>query len=655
MIQSLPHLLYHQGLYYSETIAQLSKDYSGNFQPTTYFELLNQTFDFAAGLVSIGTKKGEHIGHISDDRQEWQSISLGAMSIGCADIPRGTDVTVRELTYILGFTDCRTVCVENPFVLGKICQCLPDLPYLENIILVDSQNQNLEKYDLQGKKLYHYSNLLIIGGKWRDEHPDKIEEMMRQVQPDDVATIIFTSGTTGTPKGVQLTHHNFLLQLPALHERLDFHRGDRAMCILPVWHVYERVFEFYMMYFAGTLCYSKPVASVLLTDMKKVRPQMMPCVPRVWEAIYQTISKKIQKASKISWILFKFLESVSSGSQGMKDCIKGLNRTYKHTPIILRGIQKLLWIPYGILYPLRILGNKLYFASIKEILGGRFIVGISGGGGFPPKLDRFFNSVGIQIVEGYGMTETAPMVALRDRFAPVLCTIGNPLPYEEVKLVNDEGKLVKPGEKGLLYVRGENVMKGYYNQPELTATILDEEGWLNTGDLAVQTFRGQLMIKGRKKDTIVLKNGENVEPFPIEAKLIESKYIQKAVVVGQDENNLGALVVPNIDPLKASAIAANIPHAENTAKLLASDFARELITREMERLICTKNGFKNFERIATFEFLEKFEHPEEEFSAKGELVRYKVCENYAGLIRKMFNKEKKKVQRLQDFIQNLLD
>lgn len=655
MIQSLPHLLYHQGLYYSETIAQLSKDYSGNFQPTTYFELLNQTFDFAAGLVSIGTKKGEHIGHISDDRQEWQSISLGAMSIGCADIPRGTDVTVRELTYILGFTDCRTVCVENPFVLGKICQCLPDLPYLENIILVDSQNQNLEKYDLQGKKLYHYSKLLIIGGKWRDEHPDKIEEMMRQVQPDDVATIIFTSGTTGTPKGVQLTHHNFLLQLPALHERLDFHRGDRAMCILPVWHVYERVFEFYMMYFAGTLCYSKPVASVLLTDMKKVRPQMMPCVPRVWEAIYQTISKKIQKASKISWILFKFLESVSSGSQGMKDCIKGLNRTYKHTPIILRGIQKLLWIPYGILYPLRILGDKLYFASIKEILGGRFIVGISGGGGFPPKLDRFFNSVGIQIVEGYGMTETAPMVALRDRFAPVLCTIGNPLPYEEVKLVNDEGKLVKPGEKGLLYVRGENVMKGYYNQPELTATILDEEGWLNTGDLAVQTFRGQLMIKGRKKDTIVLKNGENVEPFPIEAKLIESKYIQKAVVVGQDENNLGALVVPNIDPLKASAIAANIPHAENTAKLLASDFARELITREMERLICTKNGFKNFERIATFEFLEKFEHPEEEFSAKGELVRYKVCENYAGLIRKMFNKEKKKVQRLQDFIQNLLD
>lgn len=655
MIQSLPHLLYHQGLYYSETIAQLSKDQSGNFQPTTYFELLNQTFDFAAGLISIGTKKGEHIGHISDDRQEWQSISLGAMSIGCADIPRGTDVTVRELTYILGFTDCRTVCVENPFVLGKICQCLPDLPYLENIVLVDSQNQNLEKYDLQGKNLYHYSNLIIEGSKWRDAHPDKIEEMMRQVQPDDVATIIFTSGTTGTPKGVQLTHHNFLLQLPALHERLDFHRGDRAMCILPVWHVYERVFEFYMMYFAGTLCYSKPVASVLLSDMKKVRPQMMPCVPRVWEAIYQTISKKIQKSSKISWILFKFLESVSSGSQGMKDCIKGLNRTYKHTPLILRGIQKMLWVPYGILYPLRMLGNKLYFGSIKEILGGRFIVGISGGGGFPPKLDRFFNSVGIQIVEGYGMTETAPMVALRDRFAPVLCTIGRPLPYQEVKLVDDEGRPVKPGEKGLLFVRGENVMKGYYKQPELTATILDEEGWLNTGDLAVQTYRGQLMIKGRKKDTIVLKNGENVEPFPIEAKLIESKYIQKAVVVGQDENNLGALVVPNIEPLKAAAEGANIPHADNTAKLLASDFARELITREMERLICSKNGFKNFERIATFEFLEKFEHPEEEFSAKGELVRYKVCENYAGLIRKMFTKEKKKVQRLQDFIQNLLD
>lgn len=654
MIQSLPHLLYHQGLYYSETIAQLSKDHSGNFQPTTYFELMNQTFDFAAGLITLGTKQNEHIGLISDDRQEWQSISLGAMSIGCADIPRGTDVTVRELSYILSFTECRTVVVENPFVLGKVCQCIPDLPALENIILVDNQNQNLDKYELQEKNLYHYANILKAGSKWRDENPEKIEEMMRQVQPDDVATIIFTSGTTGTPKGVQLTHHNFLLQLPALHERLDFHRGDRAMCILPIWHVYERVFEFYMMYFAGTLCYSKPVASMLLGDMKKVRPQMMPCVPRVWESIYQTISKQIHKTSKISWLLFKLTESSSRLSLQMKDLIKGLNKTFKKTPLLLHGFYQILWIPYGILFPLRKLGDCLYFSDIKELLGGHFIVGISGGGGFPPKLDRFFNSVGIQIVEGYGMTETAPMIALRDRFAPVINTIGTPLPYEETKILDNEGNVVKPGEKGLLYVRGENVMKGYYKQPELTATILDKDGWLNTGDLAVQTYTGQLMIKGRKKDTIVLKNGENVEPFPIEAKLIESKFIQKAVVVGQDENSLGALIIPNLEPLKEVAKQANVPHADNTGRLLASAFARELITREMERLICSKNGFKNFERVATFEFLEKFEHPEEEFSAKGELIRYKVTENYNHIIRSMFHKEERKTRRLQDFIQNLM-
>lgn len=654
MINTLPHLLYHQGLRFGETTAQLSKDEKGIFQPTSYNELLNQTLNFAGGLLSLGCKKGDHIGHIADDRQEWQVVSIGIMSIGASDIPRGTDVTKQELSYILNFTECNTVSVENPFVLEKLCSVIEEIPTLKHIILIDDKNQSLEKYELKNIQLHRYSSILKKGAEWRKNNPSLIEKMILDGKSDETATIIFTSGTTGTPKGVELSHNNFLCQLQPISERLDFHKGDRTLCILPVWHVYQRLLELYVFYFAGTLCYSKPVSSILLNDFLKVRPQMMPCVPRVWESLYQAISKKIKKESKLTWILFNLLSSISCQSLFLMDSIKNRKKSFKKIGSIKLMMRKLLYIPYGILFPFRVLGKKLFFNNLKELVGGQFIAGISGGGGFPLKLDRFFNSIGIKVVEGYGLTETAPIVALRDRFNSVIGTIGKPLPYNSVKILNDKKEQVIFGQKGILFVKGDNVMKGYYKQKELTEKVLDEDGWFNTGDIAIQTYTGELVIRGRQKDTIVLRSGENVEPFPIEAKLSESPYITQAVIVGQDENSLGALIIPNIDAIKNIAIQRQIKNSDNVTKLLNSDFTKELIMRELEKLICSKNGFKNYERVSQFTFLEKFENPSEELSAKGEIIRYKIYQNYKHLISKMYIKESKK-QRLSEIIQNLLE
>ena len=681
MITNLPRLVYHQGLRYPETTAQLSKDEKGVFQPTSYKEMSEQMLNFAGGLKTLGIEKGEHVGHIADNRQEWQIVSLGIMAAGGTDIPRGTDVTTKELAYILGFTKCRIVSVENPYVLGKLCEVLGELPDLKYIILIDDQNQALDKYDLKKSTLFRYSAILKNGEEWRKNHVDEIENNLQEIKEDESATIIFTSGTTGTPKGVELTHKNFLCQLEPLSQRLDFHKADRCLCILPIWHVYQRLLEFYIIYFAGTLCYSKPVSSILLADFQKVRPQIMPCVPRVWESLYQAISKKIKSDSKIAWILFNFFAGCSKGSIQLMDSIKGRTKSFKKRNIFKIFFSKFLYIPYGILFPLRKLGNKIFFQKLKNMVGGQFVCGISGGGGFPAKLDKFFNSIGIQILEGYGLTETAPIVAVRHRYNPVMGTIGKPMPYVETKIIKEDGKIAKPGEKGILYVRGDNVMKGYYHQSELTAKAIDVDGFLNTGDIAIKTYNGELIIKGRQKDTIVLRSGENVEPFPIEAKLSESPYITQAIVVGQDENSLGALIIPCMEAIKnvasqrVKSLSANKnpSDSENTGtgsysefnnkekisidndkKLLASNFVQELIRRELERLICGKNGFKNYERVNQFIFLEKFENPKEELSAKGDIIRYKINQNYKHLINTMYHKESKK-QKFTEIIQNLIE
>ncbi|MGP1458569.1 MAG: AMP-binding protein [Treponema sp.] len=271
----------------------------------------------------------------------------------------------------------------------------------------------------------------------------------------------------------------------------------------------------------------------------------------------------------------------------------------------------------------------------REILGGHFKIGTSGGGGLAPRLDRFFNSIGIRVVEVYGLTETAPFCCIRNYRHPVLGTIGKMLPFCEGRVLDKNGMECKAGQLGVLYVKGPNVMKGYYNRPELTAEVL-QDGWFNTGDLVIKSYRGEIVVKGRQKDTIVLRSGENVEPFPIECKLEESEYIAKAVVVGQDKNALGALIVPAKDAIKEYAEHIGL-ETSNMTSVLKAEQIRALIFKEMERLITVRNGFKPFEKVGKFVFLDKQFEVGVELSAKGGIMRQKIEELYKWQIIMLFS------------------
>lgn len=635
MYKTLPQMIYKKSQDFPELNIQFSKNTEGTFLPTTYKDFVNTMLDFSAGLLSIGEKEYSNIGLICDNRKEWLVCSMGIMATKSRDIPRGSEATVKDLSYILSFAECKTVVTENKILFNRILECKNELPALQNIIIINPADSDLSNPKATGLNIFSYDEILSKGSKFRQNNPNKIEEIMLSGTEDDSATIIFTSGTTGTPKGVELTHKNFLCQVEDISKRLPLKQGNKALCMLPVWHVYERELEYFLLYVGVALCYSKPAISMLLADMKKVSPQFMATVPRIWDGIYNAINKNIKSTKKGAGIFFTIFTWAATSLKSLRNIIYNRCKYFRKRTVFYHVFSKFLYIPVIFLYPLKWLGDMFYFQRVRNMLGGKFQIGMSGGGSLPLKLDKFFNSIGIRLVEGYGLTETAPICCIRNAKRPILGTIGKIMPYCQAKVVHRNGIECKPGEKGVLYIKGPNVMKGYYKQPELTAEVISEGEWFNTGDLVIKTYNGEIIVKGRQKDTIVLRSGENVEPLPIEDKLSESIYISQAVVVGQDENCLGALIIPDLDNICQYAKQQNINFSDKK-QLLKDEEIKKLIYKEMERLINTKNGFKPFEKIGKFVFLDKPFEVGVELSPKQGIIRYKINELYKAKISLMY-------------------
>ena len=635
MYKTLPQMIYKKSQDFPELNIQFSKNTEGTFLPVTYKDFVNSMLDFSAGLLAIGEKEYSNIGLICDNRKEWLVCSMGIMATKSRDIPRGSEATVKDLSYILSFAECKTVVTENKILFNRILECKNELPALQNIIIINPSDSDLSNPKATGLNIFSYDEILSKGNNFRQNNPNKIEEIMLSGTEDDSATIIFTSGTTGTPKGVELTHKNFLCQVEDISKRLPLKQGNKALCMLPVWHVYERELEYFLLYVGVALCYSKPAISMLLADMKKVSPQFMATVPRIWDGIYNAINKNIKSTKKGAGIFFTIFTWAATSLKSLRNIIYNRCKYFRKRTVFYHVFSKFLYIPVIFLYPLKWLGDMFYFQRVRNMLGGKFQIGMSGGGSLPLKLDKFFNSIGIKLVEGYGLTETAPICCIRNAKRPILGTIGKIMPYCQAKVVHRNGIECKPGEKGVLYIKGPNVMKGYYKQPELTAEVISEGEWFNTGDLVIKTYNGEIIVKGRQKDTIVLRSGENVEPLPIEDKLSESIYISQAVVVGQDENCLGALIIPDLDNICQYAKQQNINFSDKK-QLLKDEEIKKLIYKEMERLINTKNGFKPFEKVGKFVFLDKPFEVGVELSPKQGIIRYKINELYKAKISLMY-------------------
>ncbi len=635
MEQTVPKLLRKSAAEWPEVVAQYSRRKDGEFEPVTYRELFQYALDFGAGLLSLGVNRGDLIGLIADNRKEWLQADMGIMAIGAVDVPRGCDATILDLEAIFTITEAKYIVTENSAQVKKILSIWEKIKFVQKIIVFDEPSEEVVKEAKEKNiEIYSFAEMLKLGQTFRIENKDEVENELEKGQSSELACVIFTSGTTGTPKGVMLTHGNFLAQLDEIPERIMLNPGEKALLVLPVWHVFEREVEYVILIQGGSLCYSKPIGSILLADLKKLNPTILPAVPRVFEAVYDGIMRKMRKTGGITNALFTFFTKVAIIHSRMHRLMFNQNVCFTRYYTVAWWFAFI--IPWTLLWPLKLLGNLLVFRKIKAMLGTNFRVGVAGGGAYPPVLDEFFWAIGVKIVEGYGLTETAPIISVRPIAAPVFGNVGSPIRGVKCRIVDPEdGFVLKRGQFGAVQIKGPTVMQGYYKRPDLTAKTMTVDGWLDTGDLGILSIHDELVLKGRKKDTIVLLGGENVEPLPIEMKLSESRYIRQAVVVGQDKHYLGALILVDEDEVKNFAAENGIQY-DTYENLINSDAIQKLYEGEISSLINSKNGFKMFERINKFALITKPFEVGVELSAKQEIMRYRLTEIYKEQIKKIF-------------------
>ncbi len=617
-----------------DIVMQYSKDASNVFQPTSYGQLLEEAATLAAGLAGLGLARGDKIGLIADNRKEWLMSDLAIIGMGAADVPRGCDATEGELSYILSWSECAISILENERQLAKIVEHRAEMPGLRTIILFDPASAEAEAAAKKaGLDIRHFADVFAAGKAARLAKPGWYEAEAAKGKRDDIATIIYTSGTTGEPKGVMLSHANFLHQVEILPEIIDLKPEQIWLSVLPVWHSFERIAQYAIIYAKETIAYSKPIGAIMLPDFQAIKPQWMASVPRIWESVKDGIYKSMRQAGGAKKALFGFFVGIGESFSYFRNMLLGLLPDFGKRSRLLDLVVPI--VPLILLAPLRGLGEVLVFKKIKEKLGGRFIAGVSGGGAMPGSVDVFFNAIGVKLLEGYGLTETAPVIAVRPQHKPVMGTVGPAIRGTEFKILDETGADVGLCRKGIVYVKGPQVMKGYFKKPDMTAKVLGADGWLNTGDLGMMTRSRFLKLTGRAKDTIVLLGGENIEPLPIEQRIVDSQYVKQAVVLGQDQHFLAALIVPDQDAVTAWATENNVPIADYEA-LLAQPEVKELIDYEINQAVNAKTGFKSFERIFRFELLITPFEVGKELSAKQEVKRHVVAELYRHKIAKLF-------------------
>jgi long-chain acyl-CoA synthetase len=627
-INSLPEIWPLAAKLFKNTVA-LHNPHAEPEVVINYTQLAEKIQKFAAGLQALGVKAGDRISLISDNSPRWFIADQGIMTAGGVDAVRSSQAEKEELLYILAHSGSTALVVEDLKTLKKLQDRLSDLPIQLVILLSDEAAPTQESL-----KVLNFSQLIEIGS---NHSLEPVEQNY-----DTLATLIYTSGTTGKPKGVMLSHGNLIHQITTMGTVVQPKVGDIALSILPSWHSYERTVEYFLLSQGCGQVYTN-LRSVK-KDLKEIKPHYMVAVPRLWESIYEGAQKQFREQPANKQRLINFLLDNSNKYIQAKRIAEGLSLEHLESSAMERLSAR---IQAAALSSLHALGEKLVYAKVREATGGRIKYVISGGGALPKHIDIFFEIIGVEILQGYGLTETSPVTNVRRPWHNVRGSSGPTLPATENKIVDPETRKPLPiGERGLVLLKGPQIMQGYYHNPEATAKAIDAEGWFDSGDLGWLTPQKDLVLTGRAKDTIVLTNGENIEPQPIEDACLRSPYIDQIMLVGQDQRSIGALIVPNVEALEKWAETQNLNLSSKNDNVTASPsqkidleskIIQELYRKELNREVQNRPGYRVDDRIGPFKLIpEPFSMENGLMTQTLKIRRHVVAERYHDIINAMF-------------------
>ncbi|MBW4521787.1 MAG: long-chain fatty acid--CoA ligase [Scytolyngbya sp. HA4215-MV1] len=601
----------------------------------TFGGLYEQLQHFASGLQLLGVKPGDRIALFADNSPRWLIADQGMMMAGAVNVVRSSQADREELLYMIADSGSRAIVTEDRATFQKLRVQLDDLP-IEFVIWLSEEKPDAN----ETLKILTFSQVMELGA------PSTLQPIQRT--RSDLATLLYTSGTTGKPKGVMLTHGNLMHQVNTLGVVVQPQGGSRVLSILPTWHAYERTIEYFLFSQGCAQIYTN-LRSVK-KDIKHYQPNYMVGVPRLWESIYEGIQKQFREQPAKKQKLIQFFLTNSQRYILARRIAQGLSLENLSPSLAERGGAML---QAAILAPVHALGNKLVYQKVREATGGQLKQVISGGGSLAKHLDDFFEIVGVEVLVGYGLTETAPVTNARRPWRNLRGSAGQPIPGTEIRIVDpDSRKPLPQGQRGLVLIRGPQVMQGYYNNPQATAKAIDPEGWFDSGDLGWVTPANDLVLTGRAKDTIVLTNGENIEPQPIEDACLRCPYIDQIMLVGQDQRSLGALIVPNLEELKKWIAAENLnlqlpelgetnqkggEGTAPTAPILDSKPIQDLIRQELNRRVQDRPGYRPDDRIGPFRLiLEPFSIENGLMTQTLKVRRNVVMDRYQDMINEMF-------------------
>jgi long-chain acyl-CoA synthetase len=525
------------------------------WKPIGSAELLRRIANLSRALAELGLKSGDRIALLAPNCPEWHIVDFAAYGVGAVVVPVYLNESLERIAYILNDSGARVAFAAGHEQIEQLSACRSRARHLEHLILAGALAESPQA-------VLRYESLIS------DADGSTVAEYRRraaELKPEQLATIIYTSGTTGEPKGVMLTHGN-ISSMASIGVRLeDYRPGDTALSFLPLSHVYERLMDYGYLFRGIVVAYVARVEDVALA-LLEVHPGFAAVVPRVLEKIYANLMERGQQAGGWKTKLFRWALKVAAEA--------GPWRVFGR-PVPLR--VKLKWH----------VADRLVYAKIRHGLGGKFRRCVTGGGPMAPELIQFFWSVGLEVYQGYGLTESAAIVSTNVSGANKIGTVGRPVEGVEVRIAPD----------GEVEVRGPGVMQGYFNKPEATREALSEDGWLRTGDIGALDADGYLTITDRKKDLLKTAGGKFVAPQPIENSLKSSPYILNAALVGDRKKFISALIVPNFANVGAEAKEAGIPFSSQ-AELAAHPWTHHLIEKEVERLMSNCAQFEKIKRFA---------------------------------------------------------